>query len=192
NDRMSLRKAIAIALGLSGVVFISLSKGGSAADHPEFFVGVALLLLSNLIGGYTNIMVAKYRQKLSPALLTSFANFTGGLMLIVVGLITEDFPSQALPPVFFGALTWLAIIPAVGFSVWYTLLQKPGVKVSELNMWKFIIPVTGCVLSWVFLPGESPDLSSVAGIMIITIALQILQLPQRYFDKLQRALQNKR
>lgn len=186
NDRMTLRKIIAIAMGIAGVVFISLRKGSVSSGNSEFYIGVALLLSSNLIGGYTNIMVAKYKRRLSPILLTSFANFCGGIMLIAVGSVTEDYPSVTLPPEFFAALVWLAIIPAAGFSIWYTLLQKPGVKVSELNMWKFIIPVTGCVLSWIILPGETPDISSVIGIFIITLALQILQMPQKYFDKLER------
>lgn len=192
NDRMTLRKIIAIVLGVSGVVFISLKKGGVTSGNPQFYTGVALLLSSNLIGGYTNIMVAKYKRKLSPILLTSFANFCGGLMLIMVGSFTEDYPSVKLPPEFFGALIWLAIIPAAGFSIWYTLLQKPGVKVSELNMWKFIIPVTGCVLSWLLLPGETPDAVSIAGIVIITLALQTLQMPQRYFDKLEQLFCSKK
>ena len=50
-------------------------------------------------------------------------------------------------------------------------------KVSELNMWKFIIPVTGCVLSWLMLPDARPDVPSVLGIVIITAALLILQVP---------------
>ncbi|MGL4331536.1 MAG: DMT family transporter [Bacteroidales bacterium] len=192
NDRMTLRKIIAIALGISGVVFISLKKGSIASGNSQFYVGVALLLSSNLIGGYTNIMVAKYKRKLSPILLTSFANFCGGVMLIVAGSLTEEYPKQMLPPEFFAALVWLAIIPAAGFSIWYTLLQKPGVKVSELNMWKFIIPVTGCVLSWILLPGETPDVASVTGILIITLALQTLQMPQRYFDKMEHLFCSKK
>ncbi|MGL5786596.1 MAG: DMT family transporter [Bacteroidales bacterium] len=186
DDRMTLRKIIAIILGISGVVFISLRKGALLSDNPGFYLGIFLLLSSNMVGGYTNIMVAKHDAKISPVLLTSFANFTGGLMLIVTGLLTESLPDKPLPYEFYLALIWLAIIPAAGFSIWYTLLQKPGVKVSELNMLKFIIPVTGCILSWIILPGESPDVTSVTGIVIITMALQILQMPQKYFDRIER------
>lgn len=185
NDRMTLRKIIAIILGISGVVFISLKKGALASGGPGFYAGVALLLSSNLVGGYTNIMVAKHPVKISPILLTSFANFVGGIMLILAGSCIEQYPAVTLPAEFYLALVWLAIIPAAGFSIWYTLLQKPGVKVSELNMLKFIIPVTGCILSWLILPGESPDVSSVTGIIIITLALQILQMPQKYFDRIE-------
>ena len=185
NDKMTLRKIIAILLGLSGVVFISLAKGQLTSDNPSFYPGVGLLLLSNLVGGYTNIMVVKKKQyNISPIALTSFANFTGGLMLLLTSFLMEKPALKWYPAEFYLALLWLAFIPAAGFSLWYGLLQRPGVKVSELNVWKFVVPVSGCILSWLLLPDEKPDLSSVIGILIITLALQILQLPERLFKRL--------
>ena len=58
--------------------------------------------------------------------------------------------------------------------MWYTLLSRPGIKVSDLNMWKFIIPVLGALLSWSFLPNESPDVLSILGMAIIASALLFL------------------
>lgn len=179
NDKLTLRKIVAIALGLAGVLFISLTKGEMSGSGPAFFSGIALLILSNTIGASTNILVAKHKGDISPVALTSFANFTGGLLLILVSLFTETSKGNGYPPEFWGVLLWLAFIPAAGFSIWYTILKMPGVKVSELNMWKFIIPVTGCVLSWLFLPGETPDMPSIIGILAISSALILLQLPAR-------------
>lgn len=185
NDKMTLRKIIAILLGLSGVVFISLAKGQFMSDTPGFYLGIGLLLLSNLVGGYTNIMVVKKKQyNISPIALTSFANFTGGLMLLLTSLVIEKPEIKWYPAEFYLALLWLAFIPAAGFSIWYSLLQRPEVKVSELNMWKFVVPVSGCILSWLLLPGEKPDVPSVIGIIIITLALQILQFPQHAFKRI--------
>lgn len=185
NDKMTLRKIIAILLGLSGVVFISLAKGQFTSDNPGFYIGIGLLLLSNLVGGYTNIMVVKKKQyNISPIALTSFANFTGGLMLLLTSFVLEKPEIKGYPAEFYLALLWLAIIPAAGFSLWYSLLQRPEVKVSELNLWKFVVPVSGCILSWLLLPGEKPDVPSIIGIIIITLALQILQFPERTFKRI--------
>jgi len=187
NDKMTLRKIIAILLGLSGVVFISLAKGEFTSENPSFYAGVGLLLLSNIIGSYTNIMVVKKSSyHISPLVLTSFANFTGGIMLLITAFIVEKPEIKIYPGEFYIALLWLAFIPAAAFSLWYSLLQRPEVKVSELNMWKFIVPVSGCILSWILLPNESPDLPSIIGIIIITIALQTLQLPKYYFKIFQK------
>lgn len=180
DDRMTLRKMAAIAMGLSGVVFISMSKGAVFSNDPSFWLGVGLLVLSNIVGSFTNIMVVKKRSyNISPIALTSFANFTGGLMLLLASLVVEKPVIQPYPLKFYFALLWLAFIPAAAFSLWYGLLQRPGVKVSELNIWKFIVPVSGVVLSWILLADEKPDVASVLGILIITAAILLLQMPAK-------------
>mgnify|MGYP003623232496 CR=1 FL=1 len=184
NDKLTARKIAAIALGLTGVVFISFAKGSMLSGGKSFYIGIGLLVLSNIIGSYTNIMVVKKKEyNIHPMALTSFANFTGGLMLLLTAFIVEKPVIEIYPAKFYVALLWLAFIPASAFSIWYTLLQKPGVKVSELNMWKFLVPVSGAILSWILLPGESPDWTTVIGILIITAALQLLQLPEGWFGR---------
>ena len=175
NDRMSLRKILAIVLGMAGIVFISFAKGGSVHTDTSFYYGIVLLIISNIVGASANVIVAKNRNKVSPIMLTAFANFSGGLMLYIISFFTEDWFIKTYTAEFYVAWIWLAFIPAAGFSIWYSLLKRPEIKVSELNMWKFIVPVAGVVLSWLLVPGEYPDLYSILGIFIITVALLILQ-----------------
>lgn len=175
NDQLSGRKVFSIVLGLAGVVFISISKGLTLTTTHIFWLGIFLLLISNITGASTNIIVAKNKNRVSPVFLTAFANFTGGILLYIVSCFTEDYTIQPYDLKFYGALVWLALIPAVAFSIWYTLLKRPETKVSELNIWKFITPVSGAVLSWILLPGEKPDFYSITGIVIISAALILLQ-----------------
>jgi len=176
DDKLTLKNSLAILLGLSGIFFISLAKGNQFNGNTTFYTGVGLLLLSNIIGSCTNIMVIKQKSKnISPIVLTAFANFTGGIMLLITSFLVEKPEIKIFPIEFYFALIWLAIIPAAAFSLWYGLLQKPEVKVSELNVWKFLVPVTGCILSWLLLVGEKPDISSIFGILIIISALFLLQ-----------------
>lgn len=184
NDRLTLRKSVAILLGLAGIVFISLAKGKISADNPEFYTGVGLLLLSVVVGGYTNIMVAKKKESnISPYALTSFAHINGGILLLITSLVFEKPTSFHFPIEFYGALLWLAFISAAGFSLWYGLLNRPDVKVSELNIWKFLIPVTGSILSWIFVKGESPDLPTIFGMVVISAALMLVQAPDKFFKR---------
>lgn len=184
NDKLTLRKTAAILLGLSGIIFISLAKGKISTGNPEFYTGVGLLLLSVLVGGYTNIMVAKKKKSnISPYALTSFANFTGGIMLLITSLIVEKPTTFHFPAEFYGALLWLAFISAAGFSLWYGLLNRPDVKVSELNIWKFLIPVTGSILSWILVKGESPDFPTILGMVVISAALLMVQAPDRFLKQ---------
>jgi len=43
--------------------------------------------------------------------------------------------------------------------------------VSDLNLWKFLIPLFGALFSWVLLPAEQPQVLTIAGMFIITLAL---------------------
>ena len=150
DDRFTTKKIISSVLGFSGIIFIALNKEGITAPSKEFYYGIALLITSNIIGASTNIIVKKQQHlKVSPIALTSFANFTGGIMLLVTALIFEPNTLHAPPLEFYIALIWLALIPAAGFSIWYYLLEQEGVKVSEINIWKFIIPIIGSALSWI-------------------------------------------
>lgn len=176
NDKLSSHKVFSIALGLTGVIFISVSKGLTLVTDSFFWIGIALLIISNITGAFTNIIVAKNKTRVSPVMLTAFANFTGGVLLYIVSCFTEDYEIKPYTTEFYGALVWLACIPAIAFSIWFTLLKRPETKVSELNIWKFVTPVSGALLSWLLLPGESPDVYSVMGIIIISAALIMLQL----------------
>ena len=54
---------------------------------------------------------------------------------------------------------------------WYSLLARPEVKVSELNMWKFIMPIFGTFISWVMIESDKPNVYSVTGVVVLTISL---------------------
>ncbi len=176
DDKINPKKTLSIVLGISGVVLISATGGENIVESSSFYIGVGCLIFSNLMGSYANIMVAKYKKsKLNPVLLTSFANISGGILLLGVGGVMEDLPSTPPDMRFIGALLWLSVISATTFSIWYSLLQRPGVKVSELNMWKFLVPVSGSILSWLLIPDLGPTYSTVGGIVIISISLILYQ-----------------
>ncbi len=179
NDKITLRKLISIVLGFSGVAFISLKNGVSLDNYPNLYIGLGLLLASNIIGSYANIMVVNKRTKIDNVALIALSCFIGGVMLYLMSLAFEPQGVKGLMGFsleFYLSLLWLSAIPAIGFSIWYYLLQLPTVKVSELNVWKFLVPVFGVLLSWIFLPDESPDLYSVVGIGIIAISIITLQV----------------
>lgn len=71
-------------------------------------------------------------------------------------------------------MAWLVLIATIGFSLWFIVLTMPGVKVSEITVWKFIIPVVGAILSWLILPDEKPEWVVVAGIILVGMSLVVM------------------
>ena len=181
NDRIDWIKMVSILLGITGVAIITLGRKSIPSGAEIALLGVVYHLVNNLASGITNVVVARKKQSISPLVLTSSSLFVGGLFLLVISLPFEGLPQKAFPPEYFVALAWLSFLSAAAISIWNTLLRRPLVKVSELNIWKFLIPVSGAILSWVILPNESPDVISVSGMILIGLSLVIL-----YSSKWQR------
>ena len=173
DDKMQRRTLASIGFGMSGIVFISLaSKPWSPAGLKEF-LGLMLLLSGAFVSAIGNIVVAKRKGGLHPIALNSAQMLIGGPILLLIALPFERLPRLALPPVFYGQLLWLAIISATSFGIWFHLLSK--IKVSKLNLWKFLIPLSGAALSWLLIPGESPTLPSLVGMALIVVGIAIGQ-----------------
>lgn len=183
GDRMDWYKTISILLGIAGVAVITLGRDSLPSGAEIALAGVVLLLLNNLVSGITNVVIARKRHTISPMILTSASLFIGGATMFALSVPIEGLPQKAFPPEYFAALAWLSFLSAAAITIWNTLLRRPSVKVSELNIWKFLIPVAGAALSWILLPDENPDAVSVSGMVLIGSSLIILNLPKRQAGK---------
>ncbi len=116
-------------------------------------------------------------------LLSSTSRMIGGLMLSIVSVPFEGTHLGPFPQKYWIALAWLSFLSAAAITIWNLLLTRPGVKVSMLNIWKFLIPVSGATLSWLIMPNEKPDLVSILGMAVIAIALIALNFANRRLQK---------
>jgi drug/metabolite transporter (DMT)-like permease len=174
GDTLNRRKVVSILVGLLGIVIISLGRKQMGAVGAMVNMGILILIANNLLAGFGNMLVANDKRRIPPLVLSSFSMIFGGAMLFVLGLITEGYQSGPFPLEYWLSLGWLSFLSAAAISIWYTLLKRPGVKLSTLNMWKFIIPVLGAALSWLILPNEHPTLIAVLGMVLVGISLVIL------------------
>ena len=184
NDKLSFRKLGFILSGLMGVVIIAVSRNKFSWAEGKEFWGILILVLANISGSIGNIVIVKYPSGISPLLLNSMQLMTGGLGLFLLSLPVEGFHFSVKPAEYYLSLGWLSFLSAAAFSIWFVLLHRPGVKVSDLNIWKFLIPVFGAILSWIILPEESPALIPVIGMVVIGLSLVLLNINNKINKKL--------
>ena len=178
NDKMTWNKISVIILGFIGVCVISLGRADFVFTST-IPLGVAILILNNIVGSTGNVVVSRDAGHIPPRLLASFSMIIGGAALILISIPIE-LPSWTIKPTeYYIALGWLAIVSATSITIWFGLLGRPGVKVSNLNIWKFIIPIFGACFSWILLPNESPDAISITGMAIIVASLFLLNYINR-------------
>lgn len=180
NDRLTLRKSFSMLLGFAGIIVVSLSRNSSESSVGSFVLwGVLILLVSNTIGGISNIVIAKAQGKVPSYILSSTTLTLGGVMLFLFSIPFEGIQSGPFPVNYWIALSWLSFLSAGAFTIWFNLLRRPGVKVSVLNMWKFIIPVFGAILSWIIIPDEEPTLQIIVGMLLTSISLLLVTIDDR-------------
>jgi drug/metabolite transporter (DMT)-like permease len=172
DERFKRAKVVTIVLGLAGIVLVSAGRHEFNFSGPAELVGIVLIFIANISTATSNVLISKNGKKMNPLVLSSFSLLIGGLIIFLFSFMVEDVPSKPNFPLnYWLVLIWLAFMSAFTFSRWYVLLKRPEVKVSELNLWKFIIPVFGAILSWIIVPGENPDWVTITGMIIISLSL---------------------
>jgi drug/metabolite transporter (DMT)-like permease len=171
EDKLTRHKIITIIFGLSGVVLISAGRQAFKLGTALELIGVCILLIANIAVATSNVIVSVRSKGINPYVLSSSTLFIGGIMIYFISIPFEGSHSIPSGREYWLILAWLSVMASLTFSIWFKLLQRPGVKVSELNLWKFIIPVVGAVLSWLLVPDEHPEWLTISGMVIITVSL---------------------
>ncbi len=173
GDRLNRRRLFSMLLGVLSAALITLSgqKGGGGAGNETF--GIILMGFSLLSNAAAMVLVARSSDDMDPFILNSAQLTLGGLLLLFSGLIFEGVPAVMPPWYFFPALIWLVGVTSGGFSIWYYLLKIRKEPVSHITVWKFLIPVAGPVLSWIFIGNDKPGILSLAGMTLTAFSIML-------------------
>jgi drug/metabolite transporter (DMT)-like permease len=174
KDRLTLRMILALLIGFSGIILLAVTGNSLTNGHSGVLWGIILLIIGNLAGSYGNILVSQNRTGLSPLFLNAVQIFTGGLVIFILSLFFEETGFSVKPPPYYFSLAWLSFLSAAAFSLWFIILTRPEVRVSEISVWKFIIPLLGAVLSWLLVEGENPQWNTIAGTVLIATSILII------------------
>ncbi len=173
SDRMHARKVFSLLLGFSGVILMAVNKQFSESANWTLGLGMAFLFVSIIMGGIGQLYIKK-KDVPDIILLNGLQLFLGGMVLIILSSLFEGNPirmESGLDLRFYTVLMLLSLISAVAFSVWYKLINRKDVKVSEVNLVKFLIPVFGSIFAWIILPNEHFNLISFFGMLLIASSI---------------------
>ncbi|MDO4477588.1 MAG: DMT family transporter [Lachnospiraceae bacterium] len=171
-EKLTPRKLLGCVLGFAGIIIINLS--GVAGMTFDFHLnGEGFILLSNLSYAFSSNFARIFSQKDDPVMLSGCQFVLGGLVLILVGVLTGGHLAMTgIAGV--GLILYMAFISAAAYSLWGILLKYNSV--STVTVFGFMTPVFGVLLSALLLGerGEAFSLKSLVALALVCLGILIV------------------
>lgn len=171
SERITTLKVVGVLLGILGVGVIfsdQLTIAGSMA-----LLGSIALVLSALVGSYSNVLVKAYGGKIDPQILAASQMVCGFVPLLAVGLATEGNPLRfrwTLSALI--SMIYLVIVGSViAFWLYYWLVRN--MDVTKTMLIALVTPVVAVVLGMMVLH-EQLNWRLVAGSFCIMLGLGLI------------------
>lgn len=170
NDRLNFLKIIGCVLGLFGIVYVNISDFSFGA---QTFLGDIIVFMSALSGAFGNIITKKISPGKNPTTITAFQLFTGGIVLVISGLVFGGITSYKSVSSLL-ILLWLAVVSSVSFLLWTALLKYH--PVSRITIFTMLVPVFGTVWSYILLGEEIFKAENLISLALIAAGIILVNL----------------
>lgn len=144
NDKLTSNKVIGCVLGFASVLLITFGEGRLTFS----FNGEGFIIIASAMFAIGAILSKKATQKSDSITVTGYNLTIGGIMLIITGILSggklETVTAQGI-----AVLVYLSLLSAIAFTLWALLLTYN--PVGKIVIYNFIIPVSGTILSALFL-----------------------------------------
>jgi len=168
DDKLNFFKVLGCVIGFAGIIiacYTGDSLGGFSLN------GEGLMLASALFFVVGSVFLKKAGRFNTGFTLTAYNLTIGGGLLMVVGLIGR---SGGIRVTLSGVLVlcYLIFVSSVGFTLWSMLLKK--YPISLLSVFNFIIPVSGTILSGIFLKENIFTWQNICSLLLVTAGILIV------------------
>ncbi|GAB6152096.1 DMT family transporter [Desulfosporosinus burensis] len=174
DDRLDLRKIVGLVAGFAGIILVN---SGQNFTLNFTWQGEGFMILSGLVGALGTILAKRMSKELHPFILTAWQMLLGSLLLIAVGLPGLKPQAMLFTNRAFILLLYSAVLSATAFSLWYAILK--GNKAGEISVFKFMTPVSGAILSAMFIPGERLTLNMFLALALVALGVIVVNYQRR-------------
>lgn len=171
GDRLTPLKLLGCVAGFLGILTMNLS-GETAGSFFQFsLLGEGFVLFSQFSYAVSNILMKRWSARFDVVMLSGWQFALGGAMMILVGLMTGGRVGAPVHPAGWLLLLYMGLISAVAYSVWGILLNHN--PVSRVNIYTFLTPLFGVLLSAIFLGEWAKALSPQSLLALILVSAGI-------------------
>ncbi|MCH5213497.1 MAG: EamA family transporter [Oscillospiraceae bacterium] len=176
KERIGLMKALGTLIGFAGVIVIlSSGSAGGFSFHGEGFILIAAMCF------VAGSLISKKAAASSDAMTaTGFNLLIGGVILLFSGLVSGG----RLVTISAGGilvLLYLAFLSAAAFTIWTFLLKE--VSVGRISIFNFLIPVSGTILSAIFMKENIWDIHYLVSLILVCAGICLVNHENKSFMK---------
>ncbi|MDF2487216.1 MAG: exported rane protein [Herbinix sp.] len=172
NDKITLNKLTGCIIGFMGIIMIN-QTGLSTSSFTFNFMGDGMMLLAGLAFAVGSLISKKVCQTADAMVVTGYQLGFGGLVLMVIGLITGGQLTRITTSGIL-LLSYMALLSAMAFSIW-TALAKYN-KMSKIAVYNFLTPVFGALLSALFLGEALLTFRNILALLLVSAGIGIVNV----------------
>ncbi len=169
-EALTIRKGLALALGMIGVVVL---KGGNFGDLGAQNLGILAVTFASCCYGLSTVWSKKRLVGMPPITIATCQLTVSGT---IMGILAFSFSE---PSLYFkaSAITWEALFSIAAFStaiaylIFFRIIERAGP--SFVSLVTMLVPLSAIILGMAVL-GESLSANELAGAIIILLALVII------------------
>lgn len=172
DDKLTLRKVLGLTLGFLGLILVNLNK--SSNNMLSFsLLGEGFMILSGIVSSLSMFMGKKIGRELPALVYTAWQMIIGSILLFMLGsMMGGSISNLHFTPKTTCLFIYLALLSSVAFCLWYAILQYR--KIGEISLYKFVVPITGTLLTALFVPGEKLLPIYVVALLLVSLGIIIV------------------
>lgn len=169
NDKITFKKALGCILGFVGVILVNFNS--NILDFSFKITGEGFIIIAALAFSASAIYGKKLSDHIDVMLTTGYQLLIGGIILLLLGIINKGYVTNFTVSSTL-ILLYLSLLSAIAFTIWTILLKYN--KVGEISIFNFIIPVSGAILSSIFLGETILEWKNAAALVLVCIGIYIV------------------
>lgn len=162
NDRLTFNKIMGCILGFVGVMVVNF--GSDLMDFNFSLMGEGCVVLAAFILSAASIYGKRISQTMDTTVMTGYQLAIGGVGGYLFGGHLSDFGGRALL-----LLAYLVLLSSAAFALWSLLLKYN--RVGMVAPFNFLIPVSGAVLSAIFLNESILEWKNALALMLVCVGI---------------------
>lgn len=187
DERPTFPILLGLLIGLSGVILI-FGEHLREFSNSRYTFGITLTFLANMCWAVGSVWIKRKNENSDPFVNAGLQMFFGGLFLIPLSLVFDDYTAIHWSAGVMGSLVYLILIGSVSAYACYSYAIKK-LPMTIVSLYAYINPIVAVILGWLVLDERFnirigiAILITIAGIYIVNRGYQLKDLWKAQFSK---------